>query len=61
LIRVGGDVGDEFLGREREESRESWVGGGGWREAGFGEVVVRYGVGDLQVGVRDGDTGERGR
>lgn len=58
LVCVGGDVGDEFLRREREEAGErEWsgvgscaggVGGGGRREAGEGEVVCCYGVGDLE-------------
>lgn len=47
LVRVGGDVGDELLRREGEEAREVRGGlRGGW-EAGEGEVVVCYGVGDL--------------
>ncbi len=52
MICVGGYVGDELLGCESEEAREAWVGGGGWGEAGFGEVVVCYGVGDLDLCVR---------
>ena len=60
LVRVGGDVGDEFLGCEREEPRQSRVGGGGWGEPGFGEVVVCYGVGDLEVWVREVEVGEGG-
>jgi len=50
LVRVGGDVGDELLRREGEEAREVRGGlGRGW-EAGEGEVVVCYGVGDLGGG-----------
>ena len=58
MVRVGGDVGDEFLGREREEAGEVEGGGGGvggvgwvrgW-EAGESEVVGCYCVGDLGLG-----------
>lgn len=57
MVGVGGDVGDEFLGRQRQEAGERegravGVGGvdgiGGW-EAGEGEVVGCYGVGDLSL------------
>lgn len=51
MVCVGGDVGDEFLGGEREEALEGeWGGGGG--EAGEEEVVRCYGVGDLLLVVR---------
>lgn len=51
MVGVCGNVGDEFLGGEGEETGEVWwclVGAvaGGW-EAGEGEVVGCYGVGDL--------------
>ena len=59
LVCVGRDVGDEFLGREREETGEGQgcaVGGcaggvrrGGGGEAGEGEVVGCYCVWDLLV------------
>ena len=48
LVRVGGDVGDEFLGCETEEALQG-EGGGGGGEAGEEEVVRCYGVGDLGV------------
>lgn len=46
LVSVGGDVGDEFLGCEREEAGEG-EGCGGGGETGDEEVVLGYGVGDL--------------
>ena len=49
MVRVGGDVSNELLRREREEPCQSGVGGWGWRKARLGEVVVRYGVGDLGI------------
>jgi len=48
LVCVGGDVGDEFLGGEREEALQG-EGGGGGGEAGEEEVVRCYGVGYLVV------------
>jgi hypothetical protein len=57
LVCVGGDVGDEFLGCEREEASKGegcgvrcgarGVGWGGGREAREGKVVGCYCVGDL--------------
>ncbi len=51
MVCVGGDVGDEFLGGEREEALQG-EGGGGGGEAGEEEVVRCYGVGDLLLVVR---------
>lgn len=50
LVCIGGEVGDEFLRREREEAREArvrlW-----WRgEAGAGHVIVRHRIRDLGGG-----------
>ena len=47
MVCVGGDVGDEFLGGEREEAGEGEGGVGGGGEAGEEEVVGCYCVGDL--------------
>lgn len=47
LVCVGGNVGNEFLGGEGEETGEALVGLGRRGEAGLGHVVLRDGVGDL--------------
>lgn len=50
LVRIGGDVCDELLSGECEETREALVGLW-WRgETGFGEVKVGDRVGDLGRG-----------
>lgn len=50
LVRIGGNVGNELLRREREEAREARVGlRRGWK-ARARHVVVCHGVGDLDLG-----------
>lgn len=48
LVRVGGYVGDELLRREGEQPRQG-EGRRARRQSGEQEVVVRYGVGYLDV------------
>ena len=48
LVRIGGDVGDELLRRQRKKSRQPLVCLRGWREARSGHVVVCHRVGDLE-------------
>lgn len=62
MVRVGGDVGDEFLGCEGEEAGEMGRGLVGtvarrWK-AGEGEVVSCYGVGDLKIFLLERDVKE---
>lgn len=47
LVGVGGNVCDELLRGESEESRETGVGLGWWWQTGFGHVVVGDGIGNL--------------
>lgn len=46
LVRVGGDVGDELLRRQREQARQPAVGLRWWRETRQCQVVVCDRVGD---------------
>lgn len=48
LVRVGGDVGDELLRRQREQPRQPLVRLRRRREARARHVVVRHGIGDLR-------------
>ena len=47
LVGVGGDIGDELLCGQGQETGQAGVGLRWWGEAGAGHVVVCYGVWDL--------------
>lgn len=48
LVSVGRNIGDELLRRQSQQASQGKRGGRGWRKAGEGQVVCRYGVRDLE-------------
>ena len=53
LVGIGSDVGDELLRCESEETCEARVGLRWWRQAGFGHIVMRHCVRDLEISVNN--------